>query len=414
MSKKVCMVVADHPFIDSRIFKKEAKTLQKKGYDVTMIVPRKNGYLFDIDGTPFTDRFLGRSFTHEGIKIVTYNWEDSRKQLSKVLSNVNTWEKGGAFNNPLTQLGIAQDADIYHVHEYLSLFAGIGIKRIMKKTKGKDVKLIYDSHELTPDPFDLRYSEEVRRNLKEKLLYMLQEIDYIITISHSIKSWYLAQNSCLSVEVIYNSPPLDERYKPKAYNNNGLITCYEGNMDQKRGSKEKIFGISEICSKSINFQFKIIGGTRFGDSMSLPEHLRSIIKLTGWVDYYSISQHMAEVDVGWVDYDSLEHSLNRSYAMPNKFFSYLNNGVPVLVNKCHEMESFIRAHQCGLVVDKTHATAQDFADALLYLHRNKDKLKQMSVNARKVMEELYSWEKMEDRLFNVYDQLINNDLKFHM
>lgn len=53
MAKKVCMVVAYHPFLDARIFKKEAKSLQKMGYDVSMIVPRKNGNLFDIDGTPF-------------------------------------------------------------------------------------------------------------------------------------------------------------------------------------------------------------------------------------------------------------------------------------------------------------------------------------------------------------------------
>jgi len=413
MSKKVCMLIADHPFMDSRIFKKEAKTLQKNGYDVTMIVPKKNGYLFDIDGTPFTNSFLNENFTFEGINIVTYHWEDSRKPLSKVSGDYKNWEKDG-FNNPLTQLGIKQDADIYHVHEYLSLFAGIGVKRMIKKTKGKDIKLIYDSHELTPDPLDTKYSEIIRRNLKEKLLYMLKEVDYIITISNSIKSWYLSQNPNLLVEVIYNSPPLSGEYKLKNYNNNRLITCYEGNIDHNRGSKEKIINISETCSKSINFQFKIIGGARFGDSFSLPKHLQNIIKLTGWVDYYSISKHMEEVDIGWIDYDGLEKSLNRCYAMPNKFFSYLNNGVPILVNKCHEMESFIRTHQCGLVVNKTHATAQDFADALLYLYRNKDKLKQMSQNARKIMEELYSWERMEERLLNVYDQLIKDNLRFYM
>lgn len=413
MKKKVCMLVADHPFMDSRIFKKEAKTLQRNGYDVTMIVPRKNGHLFDVDGTPFTNKFLNPSFNHEGINIITYHWEESRGPLSKVRSDMKTWEKN-AFNNPLTQLGILQDADIYHAHEYLSLFAGIGIKQIMKKRKGKDVKLIYDSHELTPDPLDTRYTEEVREGLKEKLLYMLKEVDSIITVSQSIKSWYLAQDPKLFVEVIYNSPPLAQGYKLKNYNKNGLITCYEGNIDYKKGSKDKIFDITEICSKSIDFQFKIIGGPRFGDSFTLPQHLRSNIKLTGWVDYYSISKEMEEVDVGWIDFDGLDHSLNRSYAMPNKFFSYLNNGLPILVNKSHEMESFVRSHQCGIVVDKTHATAEDFANALIYLHKNKDILKQMSENARKVMEELYSWEHMEKRLLKLYEKIVNNKLSFLM
>ena len=72
MSKKVCFLVTEHPFLDARIFKKEAKSLRKHGYQVTMIVPRKNGYLFDIDGRVFTDSFLEPIFYHEGIKVITY------------------------------------------------------------------------------------------------------------------------------------------------------------------------------------------------------------------------------------------------------------------------------------------------------------------------------------------------------
>jgi len=401
------MVVAYHPFLDARIFKKEARSLQKKGYDVTMIVPRKNGNLFDIDGTPFKRSFRNRVFTHEGIKIVTYHSESTRQSLNKVLSNEDVWESQG-FNNPLVQLAMKENADIYHTHEYLSLFAGVGIKRLMKKRKGKDIKLIYDSHELTPDPLHPRYTEDKRKKLRQKLLYMLEEVDYVITVSDSIKAWYLSHKPKLPVEVIYNSPPLAKNYQPKAYNTNELNIVYEGNIDDNKGSKEKIIGISNICSKKIDFQFKIIGGSRFGDSIIIPKHLQNNIKQTGWVDYYSIPKHMKDADIGWIDLDDVGQSLNQAYSLPNKFFSYLNNGIPVVVNKCHEMEDFIRTHQCGYVVDKTHATAQDFADAFLYLHENKSKLRQMSKNGRKVMESIYSWEKMEEQLHDVYEKLLTN------
>lgn len=50
MGKRVCFLVSEHPFLDARIFKKQAKSLLKQGYAVTMIVPRRNGYLFNIDG----------------------------------------------------------------------------------------------------------------------------------------------------------------------------------------------------------------------------------------------------------------------------------------------------------------------------------------------------------------------------
>lgn len=406
MSKKVCMVVAYHPFLDARIFKKEAKSLQKKGYKVSMIVPRKNGNLFDIDGTPFKRSFRNKVFTHDGIKIVTYNLESTGSKLNKVLSDEEVWE-GQGFNNQLTQLAMDEDADIYHTHEYLSLFAGVGIKRLMKKRKGKDVKLIYDSHELVPDPLDLRYSVERRQQLQEKLFIMLKEVDYLITVSDSIKSWYLSHMPKLPVEVIYNSPPLTKDYQPKAYNLDRLTVGYEGNIENNKGNQDKIFGISDICSKDLGFQFKIIGGSRYGDSITVPAHLTSIIEQTGWIDYYSLPKHMKDVDIGWIDLVDADKSLNQDYALPNKFFSYLNNGIPIVVNKCKEMEEFIHKHRCGYVIDKKQATAKDFANAFLLLHKDKDKLREMSTNGRKVMESLYSWEVMEMQLFRVYDELLN-------
>ncbi|WP_186576729.1 glycosyltransferase [Aquibacillus kalidii] len=407
MVQKVCMLVAEHPFLDSRIFKREAKSLKKLGYDVTMVVPRKGGYLFDIDGTPIKDKFLEPKFTHEGIKVVTYDFDESRGPLSKVLSPASQWQEG--FDNPLTKLGIEQEADIYHVHEYLSLFAGVGVKRQLQE-KNKAVKLVYDSHELTPDPFDTRNPESTRNNLKEKLLLMLDEVDYVITISPSIKSWFLSQDPTLPVEVIYNSPPLARDYSPKDFNHNQMVVSYEGNMDYKRGSKDKIMKITELCSKEMDFRFKIIGGTRYGDSFELSSDLSDKIERTGWVDYDSISKHYNDVDIGWIDYEDLHDSLNRSYAMPNKFFSYLNNGVPVLVNRCHEMESFIRNHQCGLIIDKKNVTAKDYSEAIIYLSKNKYLLQKMSRNARNVMETTYCWEKMERRLRNVYKQLTGPEL----
>lgn len=399
------MVVAQHPFMDARIFKKEAKSLQKKGYNVTMIVPRKKGHLFDIDGTPLKRSFRNKVFTHEGIKIVTYNWESCENHLNKVLSNEEVWESQG-FNNPLTRLAIQQDADIYHTHEYLSLFAGIGIKRLMKKQKRKNVKLIYDSHELTPDPLDTRYPEAHRKNLLQKLLIMLEEVDYIITVSDLIKTWYKAHKPHIPVEVIYNSPPLTKSFQPRAFHSNHLTVGYEGSFDDKKEIKNKIISITERCSKRVPFQFKVVGGSRSDDPFVIPKHLQSNIQLTGWVDYQTIPNHVKDVDIGWIDSENVEHSLNKQYALPNKFFSFLNNGIPIVVNKCHQMESLIHKHQCGFVVDKFNATAQDYAKALLHLREDKNKLKQMSLNGRNVMEKIYSWEKMENRLFHVYQQLL--------
>jgi glycosyltransferase involved in cell wall biosynthesis len=402
---KVCMLVSYHPFLDARIFKKEASSLVKNGYDVTMVVPRKKGYLFDIDGTPFKDRFLEKTFVHEQVKIVTYDGDSPRPSIPQMLQNAAS-RKHGSFADILTHVGIKQDADIYHAQEYLSLYSGIGIKRALA-ARGKSVKLIYDSHEIVPDPY-AAWTESKKRNLLAILEYMLKEVDYTITVSDAMRAWYLTLNPSLSLGVIYNSPPLAKDYSAKVFHPDKLVVGYEGNMTSKRGSMEKIVGITRECGKVVDFTFQIIGGKRFAEGGdAVPPDLKNKIASVGWVEYESIPKYMKPVEIGWIDYEP-QCSLNHAFALPNKFFSFLNNGIPVVVNQCPEMERFIQTYHCGLVIDKANAGVDDYSKALLYLHANKHKLQAMSANARKIMEEIYSWEHMEKRLLDIYKRLLNS------
>ncbi|MEC2077075.1 glycosyltransferase [Metabacillus fastidiosus] len=409
MKRKVCFLVADHSFLDARIFKKEAKSLLRQGYDVTMIVPKMNGYLFDINGRNFTDRFQSASFSYEGIEIITYERNEFQQDMKQFLSNIRSGKHEG-FIDPLTKLGLLQEADIYHAHEVSSFYSGIGIKRTLKDVNQKNVKLIFDSHELEPDPYSKAENNEKEDNML-MLRLMMKEADYIITVSESIKSWFLNINRNIPVEVIYNSPPLALNYEEKNYNKNYLVLTHEGFIERSRGNWRKIIKITKICSKYMDFRFKIIGGIREEgkNQYPVPKSLENNIKLAGWIAYEDIPKELQEADLGWIDLD-IRHSLNNQYAMPNKFFSYLNNGVPILVNRCKDMEEFVQKYNCGLVIENSHASAKDYANAVRYLYDNKLKLKEMSLNARKVMEDLYCWERMEKKLFEIYEKLNNSSL----
>uniref|UniRef100_UPI0036D26E26 glycosyltransferase n=1 Tax=Flavobacterium myungsuense TaxID=651823 RepID=UPI0036D26E26 len=140
------------------------------------------------------------------------------------------------------------------------------------------------------------------------------------------------------------------------------------------------------------------------EPLLIPSHLEDKIIQTGWVDYEEIPEKMKGADLGWVDLDA-KGSLNNRYAMPNKFFSYLNNGMPVVVNQCDDMKEFIRKYNCGYIVKGREATAEDYAKGLLDLNFNRKQIHAMSLQARKVMEERFSWAKMEKRLLSIYDEL---------
>ncbi|WP_068672581.1 glycosyltransferase [Oceanobacillus sp. Castelsardo] len=407
MGKNVCFLVSEHPFMDARIYKKEAKSLAKKGYNVTIIVPRKNGFLFDVDGSVFRESFLSKTFIYEGIKVVTYeqiNYEKYLKYLQYSLSSQSQLR----YTDSLIQLAINQKADIYHAHEFYSLYAAIRVKRALS-IKGKKSKVIYDSHELEPDPL-IKQSQKKLIIKKEMLRNMLNETDYVITVSPSIQSWYHSINSNLRTEVIYNSPPLTSKYKPKNVKHSGLLLAYEGTLNKKRGNYTKLLKLLELSNKKFDLKIRIIGGKKESDKeffYHIPTHLKKKIEFSGWVNYDLIPDFMKDVDLGWVDINGTS-SLNHRFAMPNKFFSYLNNGVPILANQGKDIERFVERYQCGHIVKKLHATAEDYFQALLMLYSNKRKIQNMSLNARRIMESTYSWEQMEKKLFAIYEKLIKD------
>jgi len=402
MGKHVCFLVSEHPFLDARIFKKEAKSLLKQGYQVTMIVPRKNGYLFDVDGSIFREKFRSERFVYEGIQVITYEQIYPEKNIKNLHVNLRS-RKPDNFTDSLTQLGIEQKADFYHAHEFYSLYSGIGIKRALS-SKGKNIKLIYDSHELDPDPF-VQQAIRTKKIKSQMLNDMLKETDFIITVSESIKSWFLSSNPDIPIEVIYNSPYLASEYNPGQGQNQELVIAYEGVMNQKRGSFYKLMDIVEMCNKKFELKVILIGGSKVSEKdLHIPSHLKDKVQHIGWVNYDSISSAMKDADLGWVDLDA-ENSLNNRFAMPNKFFSYLNNGIPILANQCKDMESFIQQYNCGYIVKGLKATAEDYFQALLFLHFNRGKILEMSLNARKIMESHFSWEHMEKKLLSVYDRL---------
>ncbi|QKY71103.1 glycosyltransferase [Lentibacillus sp. CBA3610] len=404
MGKNVCFLVSEHPFLDARIFKKEAKSLLKQGYTVTMIVPRRKGYLFDTDGRVFKDTFLNQTFNHEGINIVTYEQMHLEKNLKELYHHLRS---GGhtRFSHPLTLIGTEQAADIYHAHEFMSLYAGIGIKRALAAS-GKQCQLIYDSHELEPDPL-VNESRNTQHVKKQMLEIMLSELDYIITVSESIKAWHHTINQDLPIEVIYNSPPLAAEYNPNKADTPEIVLGYEGILNRKRGNFQKLIRILQWCNEHFPVKLKIIGGGKHFEKDYLKQldlHLKNKIEYTGWVDYTAIPEAMKDVDIGWIDLDAA-NSLNNRFAMPNKFFSYLNNGIPVIVNQCTDMEDFIDTYHCGYIVKKRQATAGDYVQKLIQAASDRSKIREMGLSARNIIATRYSWEHMEKRLFTVYRQL---------
>jgi hypothetical protein len=110
MKNKVCILTSVHPPFDVRIFHKEAKSLVKAGYDVTLIAQHDKEEIVD------------------GVKII--NLQKPRNRIERMTKTI--WS---AYRK-----AVQVDADIYHFHDPELIPVGLLLKKI-----GKSV--IYDVHE---------------------------------------------------------------------------------------------------------------------------------------------------------------------------------------------------------------------------------------------------------------------------
>jgi len=122
-----------------------------------------------------------------------------------------------------------------------------------------------------------------------------------------------------------------------------------------------------------------------------------------WVEYENLPKELNQVHAGYIYFDI--RNINKKYALPNKFFSFLNNGIPVVVNRAMDMKNIIEKHQCGIVIDKDDPTAEEYVEQFLRLYKDRKMLARMSKNAREAMKNHYCWEKMEERLAAIYKGL---------
>lgn len=390
------MLIRYHSFKDARVFEKEAVSLSKMGHQVTITAGKQQGFLFEINRQPVTEKpFQQENFIYKGVHFLAYDAKfPTGKNKPLIIKNMiqdllsDTQEY---FIDKLVEKALSTDADTYHAHEWSTLYEAVQIKRLLRK-KGRKVRVIFDAHELEDD--------------NELMKLMMKEVDHLITVSDGLKEVYKERYPEIPVTVIYNSPIFQEQIPENKYMEEPFVITYEGVLTDNKGNPQKIIEIVNHCeSKMESFKFKILG--------KLPNHplyKEKQKKLNenpniecDWVDFQDLPKHLSNTHVGYIYFNV--NIPNMVYAMPNKFFSYLNNGVPVVVNQVPEMKNFIEKHHCGIVIEKEEPSAADYVDQFQRLYQDRNLLRKLAQNARESMRSIYCWEKMEVRLKEMYEGL---------
>ena len=89
------------------------------------------------------------------------------------------------------------------------------------------------------------------------------------------------------------------------------------------------------------------------------------------------------------------------YVIPNKVLEALMCGIPVISNAAPD---FIRQIDCGILVE--YDNANQISGAIKELKQNTELRQRLGMNGRKAFVEKYNWDRMEEKLYEIYANLL--------
>jgi len=201
------------------------------------------------------------------------------------------------------------------------------------------------------------------------------------------------------VRIVMNTPLPMHGLKPRVQNKNQMKfrIVYAGIIIEDRGllqlceATKEIDDIELIVAGRVNSRKMVTKITEF-----------SHVKYVGQLSHEEALKLQASADLIPVLYD-LKTPINR-IAMPNKIFEAMMLGVPIITNVTHLVD-MVKDFQCGLAVD--YDNIKTIKQAILYLKSHPEIGLRMGLNGKRAFALKFNWSRMEERLLNLYDQLLS-------
>lgn len=368
----ICMITSVHPPFDVRIFHKEAKSLVKAGYHVTLIVQHD------------------KEETVDGVNII--NLQKPSNRIERMTKTV--WS---AFCKALKT-----NADAYHLHDPELMPIGFLLKLCGKK-------IIYDMHENLPKQINnkqwinpkLRHILSTVVRFEERIL--LQGTP-VIFAEHSYHNDYIWVKN---YETILNLPLVDQLIDLRSDSTvkDGFAIGYMGGVSNVRGSLTTLEALKVLKDDGISPRFECVG------PMS-EFHKNELLKKCEEYNLCNVTFHgYLPADKGWPVIGrcnvglALLHPIPNYYeSYPTKIFEYMAMGIPVIASNFPLYRSIIEDHKCGICVDPLDPQA--IADVLNRLMDNPSEAKTMGARGRAAVEEIYNWDVESVKLLNFYKKVL--------
>jgi len=365
---KICHLTSVHKRYDSRIFRKECKSLSNAGYEVSLIVADNEG-----------NEEVG------GISIY-----DVGKEKARISRFVRTIKK-------IKKLALELNCDVYHFHDPELLMVGLKLKRCGKK-------VIWDMHENLPaDIMQKKYIPFFLRLLitfifKQFEKYTVKKVDAVICTRDSVIERLNGINQNM---LLINNFPL-VNYKIEKRETSERLICFAGAIVPNYQHKEIIQALEGLE----NVKYLMAGPAN-------EKYLKELKALNGWnkveylgeISFEEVKQMYSKSNIGVVIH---KYTPNMDWEMGNfaltKIFEVLLWGIPIVCTKYKLWEDtiFSRA-DCGIRIIPTDKNA--IRNALKYLLNNPKEAINMGKVGRDIVLNYFNWTSQEEKLIDLYKKI---------
>ncbi len=356
-----------HSRFDTRIFFKECTSLANHGYNVSLIVA--DGYGHEVRSN-----------------VAVHDVGVSKGRLDRI-RNVP---------DRVLAKAVDLDADIYHLHDPELIPIGIKLKKL-----GKVV--IFDAHEDLPKQIlGKPYLNRSIRFVLSKILvryerWACRKFDAVISATPHILDKFSKINPN-SIDV-NNFPLLGELSNTREWSKKQNEVAYVGGIAKIRGVEEIVEALNYTQGVHLN-----LAGDFSDNSLEVKVKNHSAwskVNELGYLNRQQVKEVLASSKAGLV---TLHPVINYLDALPVKMFEYMAAGIPVIASNFPLWKEIINGAQCGLCVDPLDPKA--IAEAIQYLVDHPDEAEKMGKNGRLAVEEKYNWEIEEQKLLQVYGDLL--------
>jgi glycosyltransferase involved in cell wall biosynthesis len=125
------------------------------------------------------------------------------------------------------------------------------------------------------------------------------------------------------------------------------------------------------------------------------------VKYHGLLDQNRLLDLEASSDVMIALYD-LNLQTQHKYGMANKILEAMMCGLPIITNIAHEI---VNETGCGIIVE--YGNVEQIKEAIITLRDDPELRKRLGDNGRKAFLEKYNWTNMEEKLYEIYEDLLD-------